>query len=506
MGIYLRLSDEDRNKKNPEDDSESIKNQRNLLMDEIKRRADFVLVEEYCDEDLSGAGTYRPEFERLIKDCEKKKIDVVLCKSQSRFSRDMEIIEKYIHNKFVEWNIRFIGLVDNADTKNLGNKKARQINGLVNEWYLEDVSNNIRSAFQIKMKKGEYISPFAPYGYQISKDDNNKLEIDSDTSPIVQEIFELYEEENGFTRIANILNQRNIPSPALTKKQKGIKLNICTNKPVDEIKWSANAIKKILTNEIYIGNLVQGKRTTVSYKNHKIKNRKVEEWITVNNTHDPIINRDLFETVQKKIKEKRRIISKRKNIHKFCGKVFCMECNAVMKKKNSVKHSYLVCAKSQTEEKECGNKYSIRYDVLENLIQKEIHKKVETYFDEKEVLKELKKINQNQSLKLKQEELKKKYQENKNYLKSLYEDKVNQIITIEQFKELLKIYSKKEKEYQTLIEKIRQEEKSKKKIKEDLKKYKSLTLNRTIINELIEKIYIGKVENNTRIIQIEWKS
>ena len=139
VGIYLRLSDEDRNKKNKEDDSESIKNQRNLLMEEINKRSNFILVDEYLDEDLSGAGTYRPQFERLIRDCENRKLDVVLCKSQSRFSRDMEIIEKYIHNKFIEWNVRFIGLSDNADTANVGNKKSRQINGLVNEWYLEDV-------------------------------------------------------------------------------------------------------------------------------------------------------------------------------------------------------------------------------------------------------------------------------------------------------------------------------------------------------------------------------
>ena len=167
VGIYERLSDEDKDKVNKEDDSESIKNQRNLLISEIEKRPDFVLVDEYSDEDLSGAGTYRPEFERLIRDCENGKIDVVLCKSQSRFSRDMEIIEKYLHNKFIEWGVRFISLADNADTENIGNKKSRQINGLVNEWYLEDVSNNIRSAFNAKMKQGEFISPFAAFGYEI---------------------------------------------------------------------------------------------------------------------------------------------------------------------------------------------------------------------------------------------------------------------------------------------------------------------------------------------------
>ena len=163
VGIYLRLSNEDKNK----DESESIKNQRKILLDYIEKNKDFIYIDEYCDENYSGAGTYRPEFERLIKDCELKKIDIVLCKSQSRFSRDLEIIEKYLNNKFKEWNTRFISLTDNIDTENYGNKKSRQINGLVNEWFLEDTSNNIRSALKAKMKSGEYISPFTVYGYKI---------------------------------------------------------------------------------------------------------------------------------------------------------------------------------------------------------------------------------------------------------------------------------------------------------------------------------------------------
>ena len=226
VGIYLRLSNEDRDKVNKDDDSESIKNQRNMLVDYIKKHPEFVLIDEYCDEDLSGAGTYRPEFERLIRDCENRKLDIVLCKSQSRFSRDMEIVEKYINNKFKEWNIRFIGLSDNADTLVLGNKKSRQINGLVNEWYLEDVSDNIRSAFNSKMKQGEFISPFAPFGYEISPDDNNKLIVDAIASEIVKNIYDLYLTGLGFTGIAKYLNSKEIPSPSLYKYRKGIKLNV----------------------------------------------------------------------------------------------------------------------------------------------------------------------------------------------------------------------------------------------------------------------------------------
>ena len=117
VAIYLRLSIEDKDKLNRTDDSESIKNQRHMLMEVVNSNTSYNLIGEYCDEDLSGAGTFRPEFERLIKDCENGKIDIVLCKSQSRFSRDMEIVERYINNKFKEWNVRFISLSDNADTE-----------------------------------------------------------------------------------------------------------------------------------------------------------------------------------------------------------------------------------------------------------------------------------------------------------------------------------------------------------------------------------------------------
>ena len=357
VGIYLRLSNEDRNKNNNAD-SESIKNQRNMLLEYINNHPNFILVDEYSDEDLSGAGTYRPEFERLIKDCENKKLDIVLCKSQSRFSRDMEIVEKYINNKFKEWNIRFIGLSDNADTEIMGNKKARQINGLVNEWYLEDVSNNIRSAFNAKMKQGEFISPFAPYGYKISPLDNNKLIIDSNVSPIVKKIYKLYIMGYGYGCIAKYLNDKNIPSPSLYKYINGIKLNIVSNKDRNDIKWNTSAIKTILTNEVYIGNLIQGKRTTISYKNHKIIKKNKQDWIKNPNTHEAIISKKLFNKVQKLMLNRTRVMHTG-TIHPLSGKVFCLDCHSYMRKKNSGKHNYLVCTN-------CHN--SIRYDEVMNVI------------------------------------------------------------------------------------------------------------------------------------------
>lgn len=431
----------------------------------------------------------------------------------------MEIIEKYLHNKFIEWNIRFIGLSDNADTENKGNKKARQINGLVNEWYLEDVSNNIRSAFQAKMKQGEYISPFASFGYEISKENNNKLIIDKEAEIIVKQIFNLYLSGLGYTGIAKYLNNQNIPSPSLYKYQKKSKLNIISNRPREQIKWNANAIKRILTNELYIGNLVQGKRTTINYKNHKIKRKNPQEWIKIENTHDPIIDKETFIKVQRLIKERTKPNHKTNLIHIFSGKVFCLECNHYMRKKNSTKHEYLICSNNQNGYNDCSNKTSIRYDLLEKIILNEINKLIKKYYD----IKILNNINLNNnknntnnilsSLIQKQEKITKEINKKDNYLKSLYEDKVNNFITKEQFIKLIDSYNNDITTLQNQLIIIKKEisrYQDKINSKNDntiFNKYNSIDkLNKVIIDEFIKKIYIGKTNtlNNTRDIKIIW--
>ncbi len=520
VGIYLRLSNEDRDKLNKLDDSESIKNQRNMLIDYINKQSDFVLTGEYSDEDLSGAGTYRPQFEKLIKDCEDRKLDIVLCKSQSRFSRDMEIVEKYINNKFKEWNIRFIGLTDGADTLVFGNKKSRQINGLVNEWYLEDVSNNIRSAFNAKMKEGEFISPFAAFGYVIDPNNNNKLLVDPEASNTIKNIYNLYLSGMGFTSIAKYLNNKNIDCPSLYKYKKGIKLNITSKRPREEIKWNGNAIKNILTNELYLGHLIQGKRTTVSYKNHKIIKKDKSKWIRTENTHEAIIDKDIFNKVQAIMRKRSKPLKRTGVVHIFSGKVYCMDCKKLMRKKNSNKYEYLVCSNNHSGYDDCINKSAVRYEILENLVLDEINKLIKKYYDE-EILTNLifnKFDNRYQKeIKLLNNELidiKNKIYVTKNYLKNVYEDKVNGIITTIQFNDLTTAYNNEENIYKEQIKSItkkieyyKETLESRDNIKNIISNYKNLTeLNRIIVLEFIDKIYIGKINKdyNYRDIQIKW--
>ena len=520
VAIYLRLSDEDRNKVHETDDSESIKNQRNLLMGEVSKHEDWIITDEYCDEDLSGAGTYRPEFERLIEDCKNGKIDIVLCKSQSRFSRDMEVIEKYLHNKFIEWNVRFLSFTDNADTFNLGNKKSRQINGLVNEWYLEDLSNNIRTAFDVKMKNGEFISPFASYGYIVNPDNNNELIVDEEVRENVKEIFNLYLSGYGYGSIAKKLNERNIPCPSLYKHLKGYKLNVISSRNIEDIKWSHNAIKTILLNEIYIGNLIQGKRTTVSYKNKRIVRKSKNRWVKYVGAHEPIIDMNTWNEVQIKIGYNSRSCKKTGKVHIFSGKVYCSECGHYLKKNCTCKHEYLVCTSNRGGYDNCINKLSIRFDFLENLVLDEINKIFKKYYNIEKLkdgnIGSLKSNYQNKidSLIKTRKSLMQKKENKEKYLKTLYKDRVDGIISVKEFTTLQADYLKSDDKYDELIENIDKKIevlKTKDNVKKDkqniFEKYKKIDkLNKIIVDEFIDRIEIGSLDrkSNERNITIKW--
>ena len=177
----------------------------------------------YSDDNYTGSDRNRPAFTRLLEDAEDRRFDIILCKSQSRFTRELELVEKYINGLFPIWGIRFISLVDNADTSNKGNKKARQINGLVNEWYLDDMSENIRAVLTSRRKGGFHIGAFAPYGYKKDPEQRGRFLIDEEAAAVVREIFTLFSQGYGKTAIARLLNERGIPNPTEYKRLHGLR-------------------------------------------------------------------------------------------------------------------------------------------------------------------------------------------------------------------------------------------------------------------------------------------
>lgn len=527
VGVYCRLSDEDRYKKNKNDDSESIANQKSMLL-KYALDQDWEVVDIYSDDDYSGAGVERPDFNRLINDCENGRINIVLCKTQSRFSRDMEVIERYLHNKFIEWGVRFVSIVDNADTNNEANKKSRQINGLVNEWYLEDLSNNVKKSLKNKRDDGLFMGSFAPYGYMKDPNDKHKLIIDENVAPIVREIFERYKNGLGYHKICASLNERKILCPSLYKKSIGSNF-VCCNFDYDTTGiWTPDTIATMLRNETYMGNLVQGKRTNISYKNHKSKSVPKSEWSVTENVHEPIVDNETWYLVQRRLKNHHRP-AKDGKVHILSSKVYCAECGRIfMRNQCNIKcaggvmekRAYLQC-KGNKKYHTCDNNKSIRYDIIEQYVLDAINgllKKCNQKLLKEEFNETLERQNRQDTLitNLNKEKanLEKKLNESKLYFKNLYMDKMKGIISEEDFSILREEYTKDVESYQTRLEDIEQQldetetrKENSKDIESILKKYKKIDkLTRIIVDEFIEKIYVGALDKDTktREIKIEW--
>ena len=376
VAIYCRLSEEDRNKQLVTDDSGSIQNQKAMLV-QYSLEQGWEIFRIYSDDDYAGADRRRPEFNRLLQDAEARKFDIILCKTQSRFTRELELVEKYIHGLFPIWGIRFISIVDNADTDNKGNKKSRQINGLVNEWYLEDMSDNIRSVLKNRRENGFHIGAFALYGYKKDPDQKGRLIIDEEAAAVVREVFTLFSQGYGKTAIARMLNDRGIPNPTEYKRLKGLRYKQPTAK--NSTLWKYFAISDMLVNEIYIGNMVQGKYGSISYKTKQNKPRPKSQWYIVEGTHDPIIDRELWDRVQKMIKERAKPFDVG-TIGLFARKARCANCGYVMRSsKNRGKH-YLQCSNRHVAKDACIGSF-ISVDKLEQMVIDELSRLSEDYLN-----------------------------------------------------------------------------------------------------------------------------
>ena len=256
MAIYCRLSQEDRKKKHKEDDSESIKHQK-IMLQEYADDQNWEIQGIYSDDDYTGTDRNRPAFNKVLQLAKAKEIDIILCKSQSRFARDLEIVEKYINGLFLEWGIRFVSITDNIDTAVEGTIMQRQINGMMDQGHLEKQSNSIKAALRVKRNAGEHTAGLALYGYKKDPKNKDHLIIDEDAAIVVRKIFSLYNQGYGKTAIARQLNDEGIPNPTQYKVQKGIAYRTPPNKL--GTLWKYFSVDDVLHNEMYIGNMVQGK-------------------------------------------------------------------------------------------------------------------------------------------------------------------------------------------------------------------------------------------------------
>ena len=448
----------------------------------------------------------------MIEAAKAKKFQIILCKSQSRFTRDMELVEKYIHGLFPIWGIRFIAVADNADTEVKGNKKARQINGLVNEWYLEDLSENVRMVFDLKRREGKYIGGFPIYGYRKDPVDKNHIIPDPEAAEVVRQIYQWSLEGHGRQNIAYMLNQRGIPNPPRYKAERGWSCN----HPIknDFGLWNKVTVGRILTNEMYTGVMIQGKRRKVSYKSTVIIDTPESEWYRVDGTHEAIIDRATFEAVQRSLKLRSRTDGTGE-AHLLSGLVKCADCGSTMSKCSNGKRAYLRCKlyADSGREKLC-TRHSVRLDRLIDLISDRIRYYVQTYYQLDPADLQPQRDTRQEALEQERKALTAQLEKRSQALKTLYLDRVAGILSEGQFIELNQTFLDEKSRLERRLDSIKGElaEREQPQQQADLMErarelLKLETVPRELVVGLVEKIEVCERDPETgrQEIRVTWR-
>lgn len=344
-GCYVRLSKED---KEHMDSSQSVLSQKQMIEKFLRAHPDIELYDYFVDDGYSGTDMERPEFQRMKQAFEDGIINCIIIKDLSRLARNDEESGKYIFIIFPFYNIRFISVNDHVDSY----ERPESVNNLeisfkniMHSEYSRDLSRKVISASNVRRKRGEFLGAFCSYGYKKDPLDFHHLIIDEEAAMTVRYIYKRYLETQNMYAIAQELSESNIPTPLEYKELKGENL-VIPGRKIKASFWKDSTVKRILTNEVYTGCLVQGKRRKISYKSKKIIETDEDEWIKVENTHEAIIPQSAFEEVQRLIKQNYRCHSSPVFRNVFAGKLFCGQCGSAMSVINTaqkVNRYYFVC-------------------------------------------------------------------------------------------------------------------------------------------------------------------
>ena len=335
--LYIRLSKEDES----EGPSQSVQNQESLLREFVQQHR-LSVYDTYIDDGWSGTSFDRPAFQRMIADIEAKKVNMVITKDLSRLGRDYILTGHYMERYFPEHRVRYISLLDGIDTG--VDSTANDITpfrAIMNDMYAKDISKKIKSVKRDKQRKGQFIGGKPVYGYKMHPTEKNKIVIDEEVAPIVRRIFALALSGVSCRNIATLLNQEGVPTPATYAN-----LPVARPGPYTGL-WSSERISDMLQNETYIGNMVQGRSVKISYKSKKCLKQDPANWVVVEGTHEPLVDRETFQKVRILVNSRRHT---RSRTYDFLlkGLIFCHECGyplAVLNRKNAKGEDvlYFVC-------------------------------------------------------------------------------------------------------------------------------------------------------------------
>lgn len=506
--LYLRLSREDGDK----EESDSVVNQKELLTQFISLEPDVVVYDVYVDDGWSGTNFDRPDFIRMMTDIKAGKVNCVIVKDLSRFGRNYIDVGQYIEKIFPLLDIRFISVTDNLDSvksPHTMNTIMVPFKNLINDEYCRDISNKVRSSLDMKRKQGKHIGSFACYGYKKDPEDHNHLVIDEEAAEVVRDIYRWYISGMSILSISQKLNAMGVPNPSSYKKMQGLKYkNRYEN--ISMGKWPDSSVRRILSNQMYIGNLVQGTLKIKSYKVQVAQRQDKEDWIIVENTHESIINKEDFETVQDLLLRNTRKAPERTTVHLFSGYVTCGDCGRSMARKENHHaygdYTYYVCKTHTKIDKTACSRHTTRADKLENIVLSSIQTQVALAVDMDDAIRSIS-TNANaskESLRLEKllEKAKDEVKEVESMTLDLYPDWKSGVISKEEYLELKKRFEdqkknsmKKIRDLQDKIDDIERGQSGSDQFIDNFIAYKNIDkLTREVVVALIEMIYI--YENN----------
>lgn len=524
VALYIRLSQEDSDNGVDKQESNSVTSQKTILNEYIEEYDDLIVYDTYIDDGFTGTDFNRPSFQRLLEDMRNGNINCVIVKDLSRLGRNYIEVGNYIEQVFPLFNIRFIAINDGVDSfKNPASTNTILVpfKNLINDEYARDTSIKIKSSLESKKKKGEFIGAFPAYGYIKDSKNKNKLIIDEVAAEIVRKIYNWYVNEGlGKVSICHRLNDMGIINPTGHKKiELGQNYNNYAIKD-DTYTWTPSTIRNILNNEVYLGHTIQGKRRVKSYKLHKVEAVPREEWVRIENTHESIIDKEIFEKAQNLNKKDMKVSQKTGELSIWAGVLKCKDCGRAMNKKSSTNKSgntyeYYICSTYRKKSNNLCTKHTIKAEKLEKAVIQAINLHIDLLIDTEEIIKQ---INESGLQNIKNEKIdnmiiakQNDISKISNFKRTLYEDWKNEDITREEYLEYKHKYENDIERLKLNIEKLQNEKKKYENQKisssewiEKFKKQKEIKkLSRDIIIELIECIYVH--ENNKITIKFKFE-
>lgn len=517
--LYERLSRDD----DLSGESNSITNQKKYLEDYAKRNG-LDNIRHFTDDGYSGVNFNRPGFQALIKEVEAGNVDTLIVKDMSRLGRNYLQVGFYTEVLFPQKNVRFLAINNSIDSDNASNNDFAPFLNIMNEWYAKDTSNKIKAVFDSRMKDGKRCSGSIPYGYNRLPNDKQTLVVDPVASETVKRIFQLANEGKSARTIAEMLSEERVLIPAAYLKEYHPE-QYNGNKFADPYLWGTTTIRTILDRQEYLGHTILHKSVGTNFKLHKRKNTDEADQYVFQNTHEPIISQDLWDSVQRRRKRVTRASPWGSHSNRLSGFLFCADCGRRLnlqthysKKDGATQYSYR-CSGYASKINSCSA-HSITANNIEELILTTVHRFSRFVInDEKAFAMELQSIwrNKQKEIPMKnQTELKrlqKRYDELSRLIRGLYENLMSGILPERQYKQLIKQYDDEQAELEVKIEAVQQEISKEKDNDLDIKNFISIIrkcknpseISDWMLSELIDKIVVYEAEGvgNARTQRID---